>query len=65
MHPTIIEMLAQAYEQEKQAEARRLRLLYLAKKDRSQLNQRVLWTCGDLLIHVGMKLKRTRCKCAS
>lgn len=58
MHPTMIEMLAKAYEQEKLAEARRMRLLHLAKRNRSQLSKRVLGACGDLFIQVGMKLKK-------
>ncbi len=59
MHPTIMEMLADTYVEERLAEARRARRVRLGRR-RHPLRNRALRALGEFLIRLGTRLARER-----
>ncbi len=60
MHPTIMEMLADTYVEERLAEARRVGRMRLARRRRHPSRNRALRALGEFLIRLGTRLARNR-----
>ncbi len=58
MHPHIVEMMARENQRRISEEIQLLHTSSLIEKSRPRLNSRLLLALGELLIHIGVRVKR-------